>query len=144
MRKLLIGVVALCLTGCIVTNEDFEKTCTLVNNTFDIKDTMSIYVRYDNEDVIKEAIVTKTYEAMDEDGVKTLEAIKESGVSFNEKYAGNKNMKITVSKDDNDIWQLKYYLDVPNLKSDILDEFMLKKDSVKFFNKMSKENIECK
>lgn len=144
MKKFIIICFCLCLTGCIVTNEDFEKTCTLVKNTESIKDTMSIYVKYDNEDVIKEAVVTRTYEATDEDGIKTLETIKESGVSFNEKYADNDNMKITVSKDENNIWQLKYYLDVPKLQENVLDEFMLKQNSVKFFNKMSKENIECK
>ena len=29
------------------------------------------------------------------------------------------------------------------LDNDILEEFMLKKNSIKFFNKMKKENIEC-
>lgn len=144
MRKVLIGLVSLCLTGCIVTNADFEKTCTIVKNTENIKDTMSIYVRYDNKDVIKEAVVTKSYNAIGDDGIKTLAAIKESGISFNEKYAGNNHMKITVAKDENDVWILKYYLDVPNLKEKVLDEFKLKKNSVKFFNKMQKENIECK
>ena len=52
-------------------------------------------------------------------------------------------MEITVSKDEDDEWELKYYLDVPNLDDDILDEFMIRKNSIKFFNKMRDENIEC-
>ena len=143
MKKFLIGMVALCLTGCIVTNADFEKTCTVIKNTEDIKDTMSIDVTYDNEDTVKKAIVTRNYMALNEDGIKALAAIKESGTIFNEKYAGNKNMRITVSKDEENKWELKYYLDVPKLSENILDEFMLKQNSVKFFNKMQKENIEC-
>ncbi len=143
MKKFLIGMVALCLTGCIVTNADFEKTCTVIKNTEDIKDTMSIDVTYDNEDTVKKAIVTRNYTALNEDGIKALAAIKESGTIFNEKYAGNKNMRITVSKDEENKWELKYYLDVPKLSENILDEFMLKQNSVKFFNKMQKENIEC-
>lgn len=144
MKKVIIFLFVLCLSGCVVTNADFEKTCTIVNKSSDLKDSMQIYVTYDNEDVVKKAIVTKTYESLTEEGVSLLEDIKKSGVSFNEKYADNENIKITVSKDEDNIWELKYYLDVPNLKSDILDEFMLKQNSIKFFNKMKDENIECK
>ncbi len=143
MKKVIIFLFVLCLTGCIVRNEDFEKTCTIVNKSSDLKDTVQIYVTYDNEDVVKDAIITKTYESLTDEGITLLEDIKASGVSFNEKYASNDNIKITVSKDEDNVWELKYYLDVPNLKSDILDEFMLKQNSIKFFNKMKDENIEC-
>lgn len=144
MKKILICLFCLCLTGCIVSNEDFNKTCTKVKKTENLKDTMSIYVTYDNEDVVKEAVVTKTYKALNDEGKTILNDIKESATSFNEKYAGNDNIKITVSKDEDDVWQLKYYLDVPNLDSDILNEFMLRQNSVRFFNKMRDQNIECK
>lgn len=143
MKKFLILLVSLCLTGCIVSNEDFEKTCKTVKKSENIKDTYSIHVVYNNKDVVKEAIVTRNYKALDEEGKDTLEDIKKSATSFNEKYAFDDGMKITVSKDEDDEWELKYYLDVPNLDEDILDEFMLKKNSVKFFNKMRDENIEC-
>lgn len=143
MKKVLICLISLCLTGCIVSNEDFEKTCKTVKKTENLRDTYSIHVTYDNKDVVKEAIVTRTYKALNENGKDILEDIKESATSFNEKYAGNKNMKITVSKDEDDEWQLKYYLTVPKLSDDILDEFMIKKNSIKFFNKMRDENIEC-
>ena len=144
MKKILICLFCLCLTGCIVSNEDFNKTCTKVKKTENLKDTMSIYVTYDNEDVVKEAIVTKTYKALNDEGKSILKDIKESAISFNEKYAGNDNIKITVSKDEDDKWQLKYYLTVSKLSEDILDEFKIKQNSIKFFNKMRDENIECK
>ena len=143
MKKVLILVVSLCLTGCIVSNEDFEKTCEVVNKSENINDTYSIHVTYDNEDVIKEAIVTRTYKALNDNGKDILDDIKESATSFNEKYADNGNIKITVAKDKDDEWQLKYYLTVPKLSDDILDEFMIKKNSIRFFNKMRDENIEC-
>ena len=142
MKKILILLVILCLTGC-VSNEDFEKTCKTVKTSENLKDTYSIHVVYDNEDTVKEAIVTRTYKALNEEGKKTLEEIKESATSFNEKYAGDDNIKITVAIDEEDKWQLKYYLDVPNLDSDILNEFMLRKNSIRFFNKMRDQNIEC-
>lgn len=143
MKKVLILLIAFSLTGCIVRNEDFESTCEVNKNSENISDNMSIHVTYDNEDNVKEAIVTHTYKALNDEGKTTLEEIKTSATSFNEKYAGNENIKITVAKDEEDEWQLKYYLDVPNLENDVLNEFMLRKNSVRFFNKMRDQNIEC-
>ena len=143
MKKVLILLIAFSLTGCIVRNEDFESTCEVNKNSENISDNMSIHVTYDNEDNVKEAVVTYTYKALNDEGKTTLEEIKTSATSFNEKYAGNENIKITVSKDEEDEWQLKYYLDVPNLENDVLNEFMLRKNSVRFFNKMRDQNIEC-
>ena len=143
MKKVLILLIAFSLTGCIVRNEDFESTCEVNKNSENISDNMSIHVTYDNEDNVKEAIVTHTYKALNDEGKTILEEIKISAISFNEKYAGNENIKITVAKDEEDEWQLKYYLDVPNLENDVLNEFMLRKNSVRFFNKMRDQNIEC-
>ena len=144
MKKALICFLfTLCLTGCIVRNEDFESTCKVTKDTENISDNMSIHVTYDNEDNVKETIVTHTYKALNDEGKTILEEIKTSATSFNEKYAGNENIKITVAKDEEDELQLKYYLDVPNLENDVLNEFMLRKNSVRFFNKMRDQNIEC-
>lgn len=143
MKKVLILLIAFSLTGCIVRNEDFESTCEVNKNSENISDNMSIHVTYDNEDNVKKAIVTHTYKALNDEGKTILEEIKTSATSFNEKYAGNENIKITVAKDEEDEWQLKYYLDVPNLENDVLNEFMLRKNSVRFFNKMRDQNIEC-
>lgn len=143
MKKILICLFCLCLTGCIVSNDDFEKTCKTVKKSENINDTYSIHVIYDNEDVVKEAIVTRNYKALNEEGRDILESIKESATSFNEKYAFNDNMKITVSKDEDNEWEVKYYLTVSKLSDDILEEFMIRKNSIRFFNKMRDENIEC-
>lgn len=142
MKKFLICVIALCLTGC-VSNADFEKTCSKMVKSENISDNLSIHVTYNNKDEVKLATVTRNYKVLNDEGKKVLERIKESATHFNEKYAGNKNIKITVSKDEDDEWELKYYLTVLKLDDDILDEFSLKKNSIKFFNKMNKENIEC-
>ena len=143
MKKILILLIAFSLTGCIVRNEDFESTCKVTKDTENISDNMSIHVTYDNEDNVKEAVVIRTYKALNDEGKTILEEIKESATSFNEKYADNENIKITVAKDEEDEWQLKYYLDVPNLDNDVLNEFKLRKNSVRFFNKMRDQNIEC-
>ena len=142
MKKILILLVCLCLTGCIVRNDDFEKTCTKVLNSDNLIDKTDIHVSYDNEDNINEAIVTKRYEVLGED-LTLLEDIKKSATILNEKYAFNNNIRITVSIDEDDVWEVKYYLDVPKISDNILEEFSLKKNSIKFFNKMRKDNIEC-
>ncbi len=142
MKKILILLVCLCLTGCIVRNDDFEKTCTRTLNSDNLIDKTDIHVSYDNEDNINEAIVTKRYEVLGED-LTLLEDIKKSATILNEKYAFNNNIRITVSIDEDDVWEVKYYLDVPKISDNILEEFSLKKNSIKFFNKMRKENIEC-
>lgn len=143
MRKILVFCFCLCLTGCIVSNEDFEKTCSKTIKSNNLNDITNIHVSYDNEDNINSAVYIKRYEAYGDDGLVLLKNIKESGTLFNEKYAFNDNIKITVSLDEEDVWEVKYYLDVPHLSDNILDEFSLKKNSIKFFNKMRKENIEC-
>ena len=143
MKKILICLFCLFLTGC-VSNEDFEKTCTKVTNSENIKDTYIINVTYDNKDTVKKAIVTRKYKSLNDEGKKVLENIKESATTYNEKYADNDNIKITVSKDEDDEWQLKYYLTVPKLSDDILEEFMIRKNSIRFFNKMKDENMNCK
>ena len=143
MKKVLIGLFCLCLTGCIVSNEDFEKTCKMVKKSENIKDTYSIHVVYDNEDKVKDAVVIRNYKALNEKGKDILEEIKESAISFNEKYAFNDNMKITVSKDEDNEWEVKYYLDVPKLSDEVIEEFMIRRNSIRFFNKMKDENIEC-
>ncbi len=143
MKKVLIGLFCLCLTGCIVSNEDFEKTCKTVKKSENIKDTYSIHVVYDNEDIVKDVVVIRNYKALNEKGKDILEDIKESAISFNEKYAFNDNMKITVSKDEDNEWEVKYYLDVPKLSDEVIEEFMIRRNSIRFFNKMKDENIEC-
>ena len=52
-------------------------------------------------------------------------------------------MKITVSKDEDNEWEVKYYLDVPKLSDEVIEEFMIRRNSIRFFNKMKDENIEC-
>ena len=69
MKKFLICLFCLFLTGC-VSNEDFEKTCTKVINSENIKDTYIINVTYDNKDTVKKAIVTRKYKSLNDEGKK--------------------------------------------------------------------------
>lgn len=140
MRKILYLLILLTLTGC-VKNEDFEKTCTSSVKSENLREKTSIYVKYNSKDTVKQAVVTKTYKALNYNGEDILKDIKENSSAFNIKYD---DIKIVISKDESKIYELKYYLDVPNLKESTLDDFNLKKNSIKFFNKMKTKDIECK
>ena len=142
MKRLFICLIMIfCLTGCTL-NEDFNKVCSFEVKTFHLSDYTTIDVVYDSDDLVKEATVTKNYKALDDDGVSTLLNIKEANSSYNKKYGG-KNIKVFISKDSDDEYEIKYKLDVQKIDDDTLEEFKLKKNSIKFFNRMKKENIEC-
>ena len=142
MRKIIFClVIVLSLTGC-VSNEDFSKTCKYETKTIHLSDFTSINVVYDNVDVVKEAIVIKNYKALDEEVKDILKSVKEANASYNKKYGG-KSVKVYISKDSEYEYEIKYDLDVQKLDDDTLKEFKLRKNSIKFFNKMKDENIEC-
>ena len=136
MKKYSVLLIIL-LTGC-VTNMDFSKTCNYEYKTTHLNDKTSITVIYDSDDVINEAIIVHSYKALDEDGLKTISNIKNSINKYNDE-----DVFVYVSKDSKYEYEIKYKLDVQRLDSSVLKEFKLNKSSIKFFNKMRKENIEC-
>lgn len=141
MKKIICLFLIIVLTGCIA-NYDLKKTCTYENKTTHIDDKTIIEVIYDGDDVVKEAIITKKYKALDEKGVLTLKNIKESNETYNKRYSDMEIMYY-VSKDIDNEFTVKYKLDVQKIDNDILKEFNLRKNAIKFFNKMRAENIEC-
>lgn len=141
MKKIICLFLIIVLTGCIA-NSDLKKTCTYENKTTHIDDKTIIEVIYDGDDVVKEAIITKKYKALDEKGVLTLKNIKESNETYNKRYSDMEIMYY-VSKDIDNEFTVKYKLDVQKIDNDILKEFNLRKNAIKFFNKMRAENIEC-
>ena len=143
MKKILLLFLILCLTGCF-KNEDFNRTCKTSIKTFHISDNTTIDTTYNNEDKLLNVVYIKTYKALDEEGIKIILDIKESALEYNKKYAGKESIKITVSKDSEKEYELKYYIDVQNTDEDILKEFELRKNSIKFFNKMRSKDFECK
>lgn len=142
MKKIILCLILIfTLTGCI-KNEDFNKACTYQTKTLHLSDNTEINVTYDNKDVIKKALVIRNYKALDSSGIDTLKSIKEANTTYNNKYGGM-DIKVFVSKDSEYEYEIKYDLDVQKLDKDVLEDFKLKKNSIRFFNKMKEENIEC-
>ena len=144
MKKIIILTILIsALTGCI-KNENFSETCKSENLSANITDKTSTKVTYNNKDEILNATVTKTYKSKNDKGKETIKSIKESSDTYNQKYADNPNIKIEISADTEDEYQIKYHLEVQNLDDDILREFNLRKNSIRYFNLMKNEEIECK
>ena len=109
-----------------------------------ITDKTSTKVTYNNKDEILNATVTKTYKSKNDKGKETIKSIKESSDTYNQKYADNPNIKIEISADTEDEYQIKYHLKVQKLDDNILREFELRKNYIRYFNLMKNEKIECK
>ncbi len=139
MKKIWLLIFALCLTGC--GNEDFTKTCKIETNSKDLNNVETIDVSFNNKDEITNVIVTKSYKSSDSE---IIDDIKESASTYNNALLKKDGIKISISKDDKLEYEVKYYLDVPNMLDDDLELFDLQKNSVKYFNKMQSKDISCK
>lgn len=140
MKKLFLILFVLCLTGC--GNEEFSKTCEIKTTSKDMIDTETMNVSFNNKDEVTSVVVTRNYKS--EDDSNSIEDIKESASIYNNALLKKDGIKISVSKDEDDEYEIKYYLDVPNMDESTFELFDLQKNSVKFFNKMRSKNIECK
>ena len=143
MKKIILVLTVLCLTGC-VGNKDFSKTCIEITNTKDLETKNSMEVSFNNKDQVTKSIVTKTYKAKNEAGEEAILSIKESASDYNNALLKKEGIKISVSKDTLKEYEVKYYLDTLKMKKSTLELFNLKQNSIKFFNKMRSDNIECK
>ena len=145
MKKLILLLIPiiLCL-GCEAKTESFSKICTIKKDSPTITDTTEKLIIYNNLDEITKAVITRTYTAKNDDGEITISNIKKSAENYNNNLAKSKNIIIKNIKEENDTYVIEYTLDVQKLTDEQLDEFDLKKNSIKLFNKMRNKNIECK
>lgn len=140
MKKLILILFVLCLTGC--GNEDFTKTCKVKTKSMDLVNTETMEVSFNNKDEVTNVTITRNYKGNDESN--TIADIKESASSYNNALLKKDGIKISISKDEENEYEIKYYLDVSKMNEESLDIFKLKKNSVKFFNKMRNDGVECK
>lgn len=140
MKKLFLILFVLCLTGC--GNEDFTKTCEVKTKSNDLVNTETMEVSFNNKDEVTDVIITRNYKGDDESD--TIKNIKESASIYNNALVEKEGIKISISKDEDDEYEVKYYLDIPNMNDELIELFNLKKNSIKLFNKMRNDGIECK
>lgn len=144
MKKYIVLLTTiLLLTGCD-SEEEFDKTCTIKKQTPDITDTEARKIIYNNEDIVKEEILTRTYTAKTEEGKNIIKNIKTAAEDYNNNLAKSNNIKIAITKDTEDEYQTTYYIDVQKLTDKQLEKFELRKNSIKLFNKLKNDGIQCK
>lgn len=143
MKRIIVLLIPiLFLVGCDSTVE-FTKTCIKEIDSLNVTDTTSSKVTYNNNDEVVRVVVTRTYKAKNDEGFSTLEDIKKAAADYNNDLAKSKAIKIK-NIDEDGKYTIKYYLNVQKMSESELNEFNLRKNSIKFFNKMRKDEIECK
>lgn len=143
MKKIILAALVIFLTGCTST-EDFTRTCRTNINSQDLKTKEIMEVNFNNKDKLTNVIITRKYKAKGDNGTTAITNIKQSSEDYNNALLTKKGIKISIAKDTEEEYVIKYYIDVPNADSDVLDIFNLQENSIKFFNKMRENNIECK
>lgn len=142
MKKIILLILVLSLTGC-VSNEDFTKTCKIVNNSEDLLTKEKMQVNFNNKDTLTNVTITRTYEASGDNGLVALESVKESINDYNNALLNKKGIKISIDTDTEEKYIVKYYVDVATADEDVLEIFNLQTNSIKFFGKMRENNIKC-
>ncbi len=138
MRKLILILVLFLITGC-ASNEDFKKECFFENKSNNLSDRISMVIYYDSDDVVKNVSITRNFKT---DDVSTLGNIKKSSLEYINRY-GKENITVSVSKDSSSEYELKYNFDARKVDEDVLEEFNLRKNSIRMFQRFKRVNIEC-
>lgn len=141
MKKLIPLILVLILSGCS-SNHEFQKTCTTENNTKEIIEKETKEITFNNKDEITKVIITRSYKQVGTSQT-TLTSIKESAEEYNNALLKKDGIKIAVTQDKEEEYEIKYYLDIQKMKAKDLEIFELQKNSIKFFNQMRKNNITC-
>lgn len=144
MKKLILLIIPILLVGCEAKSEEFAKTCTKEILSENIIDNEKLDVTYNNNDEVLEVISTRTYKARNSNGNIVIDGIKNSLDNYNNNLLKSKYIKITNPENKKDLYVLKYYFDVSKLKKEQLDELNIKKNSIKYFNKLKNIGYTCK
>ena len=145
MKKIILLLIFLFfVAGCESKSVTFSKICTEKIDSQSITDVTKTKVIYNNKDEVIKTVITKTYKAKDADGNIVIEGIKKTMENYNNNLAKTNFIKIRNVKNEDDIYKVKYYLDVRKMKRDELEKFGMQKNSIKYFNNLKKRNIKCK
>lgn len=144
MKKLVLFLLpVICLCACESKLEHFKTTCVLKVDSMDVVDIKKTALTYNNKDESEEVVITRTYKAKDDNGKIAVSGIKKSLENYNNNLAKSDAIKIKIVKDEEGLFKVKYYFDVKNLTKKELTSFEIKKNSIKYLNKLKKDNDKC-
>lgn len=144
MKKMVLFLLpVLCLCGCESKLEHFTSVCSLKNDSMDIVDIKKTALTYNNKDESEKVVVTRTYKAKNNNGEIVIDGIKKSLENYNNDLAKSDAAQIKIVKDEKDLYKLKYYFDVKKLTKEELSSLEIKKNSIRYLNKLKKDNDKC-
>ena len=139
MKKIILIFSLFLLTACDST-EIFDKKCTEKVKTDNLSFNREIIFTYNNKDEFLNLTVTDKYQG-DE---KVLDDIKESALDYNNVLAKKKFAKIQIISDEDDKYQVKYYLDISKMEKNDLVRYDLTEDWIDMNNKIKNSKLDCK
>lgn len=126
------------LTGCD-PNRDFLKTCKQVTKSTGYEEIVTMKINYNNKDELTNVTIERNYNISDKD---VLNSIKKSSSAYNKTVEGSKGIGVETSSDEN-FYKVVYNLNVPEMSDTDVENFDLRRNSIKYFNYLKKNNIEC-
>ena len=137
MKKIIVILMLFLLTGCDST-EVFNKKCTQNINTPDLNFKQNINFTYNNKDELLKIKVINNYNGED------IKDIKDSAYDYNNTLAKESYAKIEVLNGEDNIYRVKYILDVSKMENEDLERFNLQRNWIKLNNKINQSNFTCK
>lgn len=139
MKKLILVFMLLIITTGCDPNHDFTKVCKKETKSDDYRENVKTTINYNNKDEVTKVVIEKEYQTVDSD---ILASVKESSESFNKSLENRKGIEVHVSE-DNGTYKITYTLLPQNMDDAILESFEIKRNSIKYFNYLKKNHIEC-
>ncbi len=135
MKRIILLISVLLLSGCLNGNRDFETICTKEETSegFIEKISYKIYSNSDNE--ITKIVETYNLKYSNDLGYQTFNAAKISLDS----YSKTKNYNISTKKNTNNEYELELELDVKNLTDQQLEKYDIRRGYKNQLNVYRKE-----
>lgn len=134
MKKIILSLLVLTLTGCFENSGYLTKSCTKIDKANTLTTTTTYTFSFKN-DIIDDINVLYNY--TDESDI-TITSIKTSVESQN-KYL---DLNYEVLNDTANKYEIKYNIDL-NSNEEILDKFMIKKSRTELVKNLKQQGYEC-
>ena len=134
MKKILLGLLILLITGC-VSNGELSNECIKVEESDELISKTTYKIDFKN-DIISNVVVTKEYISSKE----TIDAIKLSTTTQNNFW---KDINFNILLDDNTSYKVEYIFDVNNTSKEVYNYFNLRKERSKQVNTLKEMGYVC-
>lgn len=135
MKKILLVLLIISLTGCFEDSGYITKSCSKQEKANTLTTTTTYTFKFKN-DIIEDINVLYNYEDVDSITIKSIKSSIESQNKF-------LDLNYDLLTDNNNKYEIKYNIDL-NSSNEILDKFMIKSSRTELVNKLKEQGYECK